>query len=101
MPESMTGFLPTLSDSQPQKKFVANCAAANEKAISPTYKPTCPTFTSGKVEAICGRYGLRELNAVCSARAMTPRMTSCRFGRGVEVVSCRAGDAESSLPLLR
>jgi hypothetical protein len=82
VPSITTGFLPILSDNQPQKKFVANCASANEDAIVPTYNPICPTSTSGKVEVISGRYGDIELSAVCSAKAITANMASCFFGKG-------------------
>jgi hypothetical protein len=59
-----------------------NCAKANEDAMSPTYSPVCPSLTSGNDFVISGRYGLIELRAVCSARAMTASTISCLVGRG-------------------
>jgi hypothetical protein len=82
VPSITTGFLPILSDSHPQKKFVANCASANEDAIVPTYNPICEGSTSGKVEVISGRYGDIELSAVCSANAITASIASCFLGNG-------------------
>jgi hypothetical protein len=82
VPSITTGFLPTRSDNHPQKKFVANCASANEDAIVPTYNPIYSASTSGKVEVISGRYGDIELRAVCSAKAMIASIASCFFGKG-------------------
>lgn len=82
VPVNMTGFLPMRSDKAPQAKLVHSCASAKAEAIVPTYTPTCAGFTSGNVDAISGKYGLIEFNAVCSHRAMKAKQAICLLGRG-------------------
>ncbi|CDM37387.1 unnamed protein product [Penicillium roqueforti FM164] len=88
---------------------IAQSESAKADAMLPTYTPTWVDSTSGNVEAMSGRYGLIEFNAVCSASAIIASTAICLFGSGDAFgggiaislwVSCEPSPEDSDWPEL-